>query len=184
MLDYPQIASNDQLIDTLSQGKIDWASAFIPDIDRNYAAYSPNHQYHPEVSSVVSLLLNFDAPDQEVRQLINDVRFRRALSMIIDRKLLINIAVFGQGEIAATPSGLEQDSAIGLTALTASNTTITSAIIQMQEKNCWMRWGLLTAMRMDIGICLRAVLSTCRSLLQKAGLILIPPVKSLRKWQK
>ncbi|MDD1794367.1 ABC transporter substrate-binding protein [Enterovibrio sp. ZSDZ42] len=104
---YPQVRSNDELISRLSNGEFDWASAFIPDIERNYASYSPDYRYDYKPSTIVSLLFNFDHPDPETRKVIQDVRFRRAVSMSLARELLIDVAVFGQGEIAAFASGLE-----------------------------------------------------------------------------
>ncbi|WP_028024523.1 ABC transporter substrate-binding protein [Enterovibrio calviensis] len=104
---YPQVRSNDELISRLSNGEFDWASAFIPDIERNYASYSPDYRYDFKASTIVSLLFNFDHPNPETRKVIQDVRFRRAISMSLARELLIDVAVFGQGEIAAFASGLE-----------------------------------------------------------------------------
>ncbi|SKA53860.1 ABC transporter substrate-binding protein [Enterovibrio nigricans] len=104
---YPMVRTNDELISRLSSGEFDWASAFIPDIDRNYASYSPNYHYFHRPSTVVSLMLNFKHPDEEVRNTINDIRFRRAISMGLERDTLINVALFGQGQKATFASGLE-----------------------------------------------------------------------------
>lgn len=104
---YPLVSSNDELISRLSNGEFDWASAFIPDIERNYASYSRDYHYHQKPSSIVSLMFNFKHPDEEKRNLIHDVDFRRAVSMSLSRDLLIDVAVFGQGEKAALASGLE-----------------------------------------------------------------------------
>ncbi|MDD1781407.1 ABC transporter substrate-binding protein [Enterovibrio sp. ZSDZ35] len=104
---YPMVKTNDELISRLSRGEFDWASAFIPDIDRNYASYSPNYHYSHQPSTVVSLMLNFDHPDKEVKSAINDVQFRRAVSMGLRRDMLIDVALFGQGQKAIFASGLE-----------------------------------------------------------------------------
>lgn len=104
---YPQVKSNDELISRLSNGEFDWASAFIPDIERNYAAYSRDYHYHHKPSTIVSLMFNFRHPNEEMRKIIQDVRFRRAVSMGITRKTLIDVAVFGQGEKPTFASGLE-----------------------------------------------------------------------------
>ncbi|WP_407332518.1 ABC transporter substrate-binding protein [Enterovibrio sp. 27052020O] len=104
---YPMVRTNDELVSRLSNGEFDWASAFIPDIERNYASYSPDYHYHHKPSTIVSLLFNFNHPDLETRKIIQDVRFRRAVSMSLARDLIIDIAVFGQGEKAAFASGLE-----------------------------------------------------------------------------
>ncbi|OEE62799.1 peptide ABC transporter substrate-binding protein [Enterovibrio norvegicus FF-454] len=104
---YPLVRTNDELISRLSNGEFDWASAFIPDIERNYSSYSPDYHYHHKPSTIVSLLFNFNHPDPETRNVIQDVRFRRAISMSLARDLIIDIAVFGQGEKAAFASGLE-----------------------------------------------------------------------------
>ncbi|WP_281546086.1 ABC transporter substrate-binding protein [Grimontia sp. SpTr1] len=103
---YPQVKSNDELISRLSNGEFDWASAFIPDIERNYASYSRDYHYHHKPSTIVSLMFNFKHPNEELRKVIQDVRFRRAMSMSLARDLLISVAVFGQGEKAVFASGM------------------------------------------------------------------------------
>ncbi|PMN89131.1 ABC transporter substrate-binding protein [Enterovibrio norvegicus] len=104
---YPTVRTNDELISRLSSGEFDWASAFIPDIERNYASYSRDYHYYHQPSTIVSLLFNFKHANPDTQAVFNDVRFRRAVSMCLSRELLIDIAVFGQGQKAMFASGVE-----------------------------------------------------------------------------
>lgn len=104
---YPLVRSNDELISRLSHGEFDWASAFIPDIERNYASYSRDYHYYQTPASIVSLLFNYQHPDPAIREIIHNLDFRRAVSLSMARDLLIDVAVFGQGEKAMFASGME-----------------------------------------------------------------------------
>ncbi|MGF1682710.1 ABC transporter substrate-binding protein [Photobacterium minamisatsumaniensis] len=107
-LRYPKVTNNDDFISRISTGEFDWTGSFIPDIERHYASYSPNYQYWLPPTSTISLMFNFEAKDPEVRDLFQRVEFRRAVSMSIQRQLLINIAAFGQGEPSIFASGMSQ----------------------------------------------------------------------------
>lgn len=55
----PQIANNDQLLGKIVNSELDWTSSFVPDIDRTYAAASPNHQYWYPPSGTQAFVVNF-----------------------------------------------------------------------------------------------------------------------------
>lgn len=104
----PEAATNDALISALAEGTYDWTSAFIPDIERNYASYSEDYHYYHAPASTVSLMMNFGHANPVLRKVMQSVDFRRGLSMAIRRDLLINIAAYGQAEAAHFASGLSQ----------------------------------------------------------------------------
>ena len=70
--------------------EVDWAANFIPAIDRVYVGRDPEfHRYwFPLTGSSVFLYAN------TARAPFDDVRVRKALSMAIDRQLLVDVAAY------------------------------------------------------------------------------------------
>ncbi len=107
-LRYPKVTNNDDFIARIAKGEFDWAGSFIPDIERQYASYSPDFKYWLPPSSPISLLFNFKAADPEIRAVFEKVGFRRAVSMSVQRQQLIDLAAFGQGVPSTLASGMSQ----------------------------------------------------------------------------
>ena len=61
--------------------------------DNGYATYLWPRPY----GSDVALMVNMTHPDQGLRQIFQDVRFRRAMSLAIDREEINDIAYYGHG---------------------------------------------------------------------------------------
>jgi peptide/nickel transport system substrate-binding protein len=94
----PLYRNNDEIVQALAKGELDWASLFLPDIEGNWVAKNPSrHQYwYPDLGPTVLLQLNtrhkpFD--DREVR---------KAISMAIDRPRLVSEALKGYATPADT----------------------------------------------------------------------------------
>ncbi|PSU70638.1 peptide ABC transporter substrate-binding protein [Photobacterium phosphoreum] len=102
----PQIANNDQLLTKIISSELDWTSSFIPDIDSTYAAANPNHKYWYPAAGTMSFMLNYKSPKAGNNEAINNVDFRRAFSMAIDRQTIIDIAFYGAGTPNDYASGL------------------------------------------------------------------------------
>ncbi|MGF1681156.1 ABC transporter substrate-binding protein [Photobacterium minamisatsumaniensis] len=102
----PQIAGNDQLLAKVINSELDWTSSFIPDIDSTYAAANPNHKYWYPAAGTQSFLVNYKSPNNGNNEAINNVDFRRAFSMAIDRQTIIDIAFYGNGSPNHYASGL------------------------------------------------------------------------------
>ncbi|AKR56903.1 peptide ABC transporter substrate-bindingprotein [Devosia sp. H5989] len=103
----PQLADNPQVLAALADGSLDWATSFIPDIDNTFVAKDPeHHKYWFTPSSLVSFQLSMTTPDENNRKAFNDVNFRRALSMLIDRQTIVDIAGYGYPLVNEDPSGL------------------------------------------------------------------------------
>lgn len=88
-LRFPAIASNDQALLALIQGEIDWAGSFVPAIERTYVARDPEHfsYWFPAVSDTVFLYPQTTLPS------LQDVRVRQALSLALDREVLVKVAM-------------------------------------------------------------------------------------------
>ncbi|MBE7734117.1 ABC transporter substrate-binding protein [Devosia faecipullorum] len=103
----PQLADNPQVLAALAEGTLDWATSFIPDIDNTFVAKDPeHHKYWFTPSSLVSFQLSMTTPDENNRKAFNDVNFRRALSMLIDRQTIVDIAGYGYPLINEDPAML------------------------------------------------------------------------------
>jgi peptide/nickel transport system substrate-binding protein len=88
-LRFPSFPANDNANLALVFDEVDWAGNFIPAIDRVYVSRDPeNHKYwFPLTGSTVFLYANTTKPP------FDDVRARKALSLAIDRQLLVDVAV-------------------------------------------------------------------------------------------
>jgi peptide/nickel transport system substrate-binding protein len=86
----PAYPSNDRANLALVFDEIDWAGNFIPAIDRVYVNRQPDHHgyWFPLTGSTVFLYANC------TRAPFDDVRVRKALSMAIDRELLVDVAAY------------------------------------------------------------------------------------------
>lgn len=85
----PAFPSNDQSVLALIHGDIDWIGAFIPAIDRVFVEKDPEHHgyYFAKVEGTVMLYTN------TTKKPFDDVNVRKALSMAIDRKKIVKVAM-------------------------------------------------------------------------------------------
>jgi peptide/nickel transport system substrate-binding protein len=88
-LRFPAYPGNDQANMALANGELDWAGNFVPDADKTYVAKNPqNFHYYFLGGDAIMLYINptlkpFDNPE-----------IRKAVSMGIDRKMIVNVAMF------------------------------------------------------------------------------------------
>jgi peptide/nickel transport system substrate-binding protein len=89
-LRFPAYPSNDRANMAMVFDEADWAGNFVPAIDRVYVSRAPkSHGYwFPPVGSMVFLYANTK------RAPFDDARVRKALSMAIDRDLMLDVALF------------------------------------------------------------------------------------------
>jgi peptide/nickel transport system substrate-binding protein len=87
-LAYP---GNEQANLALVEGDIDWAGDFVPSVERTFVRRDPahNHYWFPLVGSMAFLYAN------TARAPFDDVRVRKALSMGVDRKKIVDVAMYG-----------------------------------------------------------------------------------------
>lgn len=104
----PQVAGNDQFLGQALSGQFDWTYSFIPDVDSTYAAASPHNKYWYPAGGTQAFMLNYKTPNKGNNEAINNIDFRRAFSMAIDRQTIIDIAFYGGGVINDYASGLGQ----------------------------------------------------------------------------
>jgi peptide/nickel transport system substrate-binding protein len=101
-LRFPAYSSNEQANLALIAGEVDWAGNFVPAIDRIFTAVDREHQHYwfPRVDGTIVLYANTTQPP------LDDVRVRKALSLAIDRELVVDVAMYGHTQ-PSDPSGLD-----------------------------------------------------------------------------
>jgi peptide/nickel transport system substrate-binding protein len=89
-LRFPAYPSNDRANMAIVFDEVDWAGRFLPAIDRVYVQRDPEHHryWFPLTGSTVFLYANTTRPP------FDDVRVRKALSLAIDRQLVIDVALY------------------------------------------------------------------------------------------
>jgi peptide/nickel transport system substrate-binding protein len=103
----PQLANNDQVLTAAANGELDWFGSFLPDIERTYVGTDPdNHGYWFPAGSPVFFSLNMETSEPGLEEAFNDVAFRRAFSMAMDRQAMVDIAGYGYPTVNDYPSGL------------------------------------------------------------------------------
>lgn len=90
VLRFPALPSNERANLGLVFDEVDWAGNFVPAIERVYVERAPKHHryWFPLTGSTIFLYAN------TTRAPFNDVRVRKALSLAIDRQLVVDVAVF------------------------------------------------------------------------------------------
>lgn len=102
----PQVAGNEQFLGQVLSGQFDWSYSFIPDVDSTYAAASPDNKYWYPAGGSQAFVFNYKSPEAGNSEAINNIDFRRAFSMAIDRETIIEIAFYGGGVVNDYASGL------------------------------------------------------------------------------
>ena len=98
-IEYPQLSDNLQVIAAITNGDLDWATDGITDPDITYTSKSPDNHYWLPPDAGTNLQLN------TTKAPFNNLEFRKAMSMAIDRETLVDIATFGLTTPAEYPIG-------------------------------------------------------------------------------
>jgi peptide/nickel transport system substrate-binding protein len=101
-LRFPAYSSNEQANLALIAGEVDWAGNFVPAIDRIFTGANREHHHYwfPRVDGTIVLYANTTQPP------LDDVRVRKALSLAIDRQLVVDVALYGHSR-PSDASGLD-----------------------------------------------------------------------------
>ncbi len=106
-LKLPQIAGNDQMLALLPEGGLDWFGSFLPQIDKTYVGLDPEHNaYWQPPAETVSFQMNLKSANAGNAEAFNDMTFRRAFSLAMDRAAMVDIAGFGYPVVNQHASGL------------------------------------------------------------------------------
>jgi peptide/nickel transport system substrate-binding protein len=98
---FRQYSDNSQIQPALMAGEIDWGSNFIADIESTYVARDPdNHGFWYPANDIINLYMNTrKAP-------FDNLDFRRALSMALDREAIVDLAAYGYPTVAKHATGI------------------------------------------------------------------------------
>jgi len=90
-IQFSAFPGNEQANLALIRGELDWAGDFVPAIDRVFVKRNPKHHHYwfPLIDTMVFLY-----PNTQTKPL-DDTRVRKAISMAIDRDLLVRVAMHG-----------------------------------------------------------------------------------------
>ncbi|WP_246677069.1 ABC transporter substrate-binding protein [Mesorhizobium sp. B2-4-15] len=106
---FPQISGNDQMLAALPTVGLDWFGSFLPDIDKTYVALDSEHNaYWQPPGDTVSFDLNWKAAEAGNNEAFNDINFRHAFSLTLDRKSMVDVAGFGYPTANGSATGLPQ----------------------------------------------------------------------------
>ncbi len=94
-LKVPQFNSNDAALTLLQTGSVDWAHIFIPNIDKTYIKGDKHKTYWYGTNDCVRLSMNYMTPNKGNAEAFNNADFKKAMSLAVDRKGIIDSAVYG-----------------------------------------------------------------------------------------
>jgi peptide/nickel transport system substrate-binding protein len=89
VLRVPLYRSNEDVLRALRAGELDWASLFLPDVEKGWVATDvAHHQYwYPDLGPTVLLYLNTQ------QKPFDDKSVRKAVSMALDRARIVKVAI-------------------------------------------------------------------------------------------
>ncbi|WP_245445719.1 ABC transporter substrate-binding protein [Mesorhizobium kowhaii] len=106
-LKLPQISGNDQMLALLPEGSMDWIGSFLPEIDKTYVALDKDHNgYWQPPAETIAFQMNFKTVNPALAEAFNDINFRHAFSLVMDRTAMVDIAGFGYPVVNLHASGL------------------------------------------------------------------------------
>ena len=98
-LRFPQMNGNEQTVAALSAGDLDWLGDGLTDPDVTFLPQSEFNNYWLPAGSDVNLQLN------TTKAPFNNLEFRKAMSIAIDRQTLLDISTFGLTTATKFPIG-------------------------------------------------------------------------------
>lgn len=98
---YRSFSDNSQIQPALLNNEIDWGSNFIADIEKTYVKADPeNNGFWYPANDPIHIYLNTK------KRPFNNLKFRQAFSMAIDREAIVDLAGYGYTTINTFPGGI------------------------------------------------------------------------------
>ncbi|OSQ36470.1 peptide ABC transporter substrate-binding protein [Thalassospira mesophila] len=106
---FPQLADNNQMLTATASGELDWGTSFLPNVEQTYVAKDPDHfHYWYTAGSMVEFIFNQETANADNKKAFQDVKFRRAMSMTLDRQGMVNVAGYGYPTLNEDPTTFGQ----------------------------------------------------------------------------
>ncbi len=91
----------------LPQGEMDWIGSFLPEIDKTYVGLDKDHNgYWQPPAETIAFEMNLKTDKPGNSEAFNDIAFRHAFSLAMDRTSMVDIAGFGYPVVNLHASGL------------------------------------------------------------------------------
>jgi peptide/nickel transport system substrate-binding protein len=98
---FRQYSDNSQIQPALINDEIDWGSNFIADIEKTYVDKNPEtHGFWYPANDLINVYLNTR------EQPFNDINFRKAFSMALDRPTIVDLAAYGYPTAESRVTGI------------------------------------------------------------------------------
>ncbi|PKR49028.1 ABC transporter substrate-binding protein [Thalassospira marina] len=106
---FPQLSDNNQMLTATASGELDWGTSFLPNVEQTYVAKDPDHfHYWYTAGSMVEFIFNQETANADNKKAFSDVKFRRAMSMTLDRQGMVNVAGYGYPTLNEDPTTFGQ----------------------------------------------------------------------------
>ncbi len=105
-LEFPQFSSSDAALEMMAKGESDWNGIFVPDIERLFVKAAEGNNYWFPSGDGVRITMNFQTENEGARKAFNDVNFRRAFNLTMDREAMQNLGAYGYVELGNSATNL------------------------------------------------------------------------------
>ncbi|PTC05429.1 Oligopeptide-binding protein AppA precursor [Vibrio mediterranei] len=94
-VEFPQFSTNDNGLELMTKGETDWNSLFIPDVERMFVDKAEGNKYWFPSYDGVRITLNYQTQNEGAREAFDNLDFRKAFNLAMDREAMIDIGVYG-----------------------------------------------------------------------------------------
>jgi peptide/nickel transport system substrate-binding protein len=105
-LEFPQFSSADAALEMMSKGQTDWHNIFVPDIDRLYVGAADGNKYWFPSGDGVRLTYNYQTKNEGANKAFNDIEFRKASNLAMDREAMRDLGAYGYVELGNSATNL------------------------------------------------------------------------------
>lgn len=105
-LEFPQYSSSDAALEMMAKGETDWNGIFVPDIERLFVNAAEGNKYWFPSGDGVRITMNFQTNNEGAKKAFNDVNFRKAFNLAMDREAMRDLGAYGYVELGNSASNL------------------------------------------------------------------------------
>ncbi|MGR5269088.1 ABC transporter substrate-binding protein [Vibrio astriarenae] len=105
-LEFPQYSSNDAALEMMGKGETDWNGIFVPDIERLFVNAAEGNKYWFPSGDGVRISLNFETKNEGAKKAFNDINFRKAFNLAMDREAMRDFGAYGYVQLGNSATNL------------------------------------------------------------------------------